>query len=180
MPCWPAAPRQRLNRRRLLGCTVSSAPQLQLQLALRHFLDKVPDGYTTDDEIKRLRTLGFGKQQQRAAVNRTANTSATRKRKATSGDEGDDESNDESSNNDDDEDESNDDNDELNEILVKWKGYSTKDNSWEPDENILQRKLIHEYMQRRSKSNTTTRAEVGATVESRNAKQTRSGGRGRR
>ena len=40
-------------------------------------------------------------------------------------------------------------------FLVKWKGYPTSDNSWEPKENVHAKELIEEYYQRsgRSKQN---------------------------
>ena len=34
--------------------------------------------------------------------------------------------------------------------LVKWKGYPTSDNSWEPQENIHADELIKEFQERRS------------------------------
>ena len=30
--------------------------------------------------------------------------------------------------------------------LVKWKGFTSKDNSWEPEENILDSRLIDNYV----------------------------------
>ena len=37
--------------------------------------------------------------------------------------------------------------------LVKWKGYPTSDNSWEPEENIHAEELITEFQKKNSKPN---------------------------
>ena len=39
--------------------------------------------------------------------------------------------------------------------LVKWKGYPTSDNSWEPKENVRVKELIEEYYQRSGRTNKT-------------------------
>jgi hypothetical protein len=33
----------------------------------------------------------------------------------------------------------------VTKYLCKWKGYPSKDNSWEPEEHILDKKLIEDY-----------------------------------
>ena len=38
------------------------------------------------------------------------------------------------------------------EYLVKWKGWSPKHSTWEPEENILDPRLIHQFTRRKSKS----------------------------
>ena len=34
------------------------------------------------------------------------------------------------------------------EYLVKWKGWSVKNSTWEPEENILDMRLIHQFEKR--------------------------------
>jgi hypothetical protein len=36
--------------------------------------------------------------------------------------------------------------------LIKWKGYPTSDNSWEPEDNVNTKELIREYQTRRNKT----------------------------
>jgi hypothetical protein len=36
--------------------------------------------------------------------------------------------------------------------LIKWKGYPTSDNSWEPEDNVNAKELIREYQTRRNKA----------------------------
>jgi hypothetical protein len=36
--------------------------------------------------------------------------------------------------------------------LIKWKGYPTSDNSWEPEENVTATKLITEFKTRKNKA----------------------------
>ena len=35
------------------------------------------------------------------------------------------------------------------EYLVKWEGYDTNENTWEPEENVLNKRLIEEFEQGR-------------------------------
>ena len=37
------------------------------------------------------------------------------------------------------------------EYLVKWKGWSPRDSTWEPEENILDHRLIQQFTQRKSR-----------------------------
>jgi hypothetical protein len=37
--------------------------------------------------------------------------------------------------------------------LIKWKGYPTSDNSWEPAENVQAKDLIKEYKEEQRKTN---------------------------
>jgi hypothetical protein len=37
--------------------------------------------------------------------------------------------------------------------LIKWKGYPTSDNSWEPAENVQAKELIKEYKEEQRKQN---------------------------
>lgn len=47
------------------------------------------------------------------------------------------------------------------EYLIKWQGYSAKNNSWEPWENILDKNLIHQFEKKRKQ--TTSRKSDKAT-----------------
>jgi hypothetical protein len=44
--------------------------------------------------------------------------------------------------------------------LVKWKGYPTSDNSWEPEENVHAEKLIKEFHKRNPKHSNTRRQKL--------------------
>ena len=44
--------------------------------------------------------------------------------------------------------------------LVKWKGYPTSDNSWEPQENIHVDELIREFQSRRSTNKNKGRKKI--------------------